>query len=518
MAIAQDLFENMPFRDSASWHAIISGLCQNGNANVALGIVGQMRLEGKQLDSVTIASILPALAQVGESLIGMLIHLYAIKHGLEFDLFVSNALISTYAKFGHLDNAQMVFDQMVVRDLVSWNSVIAAKSVHRFITRKGWFVKDIIVGNAMIDMYAKLGITNYAHRVFELVLVKDVISWNTLITGYSQNGLARAIQKGMKIHGCVIKTPVYSGVFVVTCLVDIYGKFGRLDDALSLFSKVSRKSSVPWNAIIVCHGIHGHGKGRYGIKPSFRHYSCMVDMLGRAGQLEKAYEVIKNMPVQPDAFIWGAHLGACRIHRNIELGKFASDQLLEVDSENVGYCVILSNLYANPGKWEGASEVRSLARDRGLKKTPGWSSIEVNNKDVEEDQKEHILSSHSERLAIAFGLISIIPKSTIRNFKNLRVCGDSHNATKFISKITEREIIRFGQCYVRKSVFLFEPTTLLAMKYAQQFGQMADSRQQYCSRNHILMAVECTVANSEKVGSLNSKFWKDGMKNRLALK
>lgn len=189
------------------------------------------------------------------------------------------------------------------------------------------------------------------------------------------------------------------------------------------------------------------------------------------------------MPVRPDASIWGALLGACRIHGNMELGAVASDRLFEVDSENVGYYVLMSNIYANVGKWEGVDEVRSLARDRGLKKTPGWSSIEVNNKvdifytgnrthpkyekiydelrnltakmkslgyvpdksfvlqDVEEDEKEHILTSHSERLAIAFGIISSPPKSPIQIFKNLRVCGDCHNWTKFISQITEREII-----------------------------------------------------------------------------
>ncbi|KAF3965394.1 hypothetical protein CMV_010408 [Castanea mollissima] len=287
-------------------------------------------------------------------------------------------------------------------------------------------------------------------------------------------------------------------------------------------------SSVPWNAVISCLGIHGHGEKalklfnemlvegvkpdhvtfvsllsacshsglvdegqwcfrmmqeEYGIKPSLKHYGCMVDLLGRAGHLEMAYNVIKNMPIQPDASVWGALLGACRIHGNYELSTFASDRLFEVEPENVGYYVLLSNIYANVGKWEDLDKVRSLARNRGLRKTPGWSSIEVNNKvdvfytgnqthpkceeiynelkvlttkmkslgyipdlsfvlqDVEDDEKEHMLTSHSERLAIAFGIISTPPKSTIRIFKNLRVCGDCHNATKFISRITEREII-----------------------------------------------------------------------------
>ncbi|KAK7837261.1 pentatricopeptide repeat-containing protein [Quercus suber] len=566
----------------------------------------EMRLEGVKMDPVTVSSLLAVCSQSDDSLSGMLIHLYVIKHGLECDLFVSNALINMYAKFGSLGHAQRVFDQMEVRDVVSWNSIIAAyeqnnnpitalglfnkmqligiqpdlltavslasivaqlsdrqssRAVHGFIVRRGWLMEDVVIGNAIVDMYAKLGAIDSASTVFEGIPVKDAISWNSLITGYAQNGLASeaievyrmmeehkeiipnqgtwvsilpayshigALQQGMRIHGRVIKNCLYLDVFVGTCLVDMYGKCGRLDDALSLFYHIPRMSSVPWNAVISCLGIHGHGEKalklfnemlvegvkpdhvtfvsllsacshsglvdegqwcfrmmqeEYGIKPSLKHYGCMVDLLGRSGRLEMAYNVIKNMPIQPDASVWGALLGACRIHGNYELSTFASDRLFEVEPENVGYYVLLSNIYANVGKWEDLDKVRSLARNRGLRKTPGWSSIEVNNKvdvfytgnqthpkceeiynelkvlttkmkslgyipdlsfvlqDVEDDEKEHILTSHSERLAIAFGIISTPPKSTIRIFKNLRVCGDCHNATKFISRITEREII-----------------------------------------------------------------------------
>lgn len=606
LCVARKLFNNMPVRDMGSWNAMISGFCQNGNAAEALDLLDEMRLEGVKMDPVTVSSLLPVCALSDDILIGLLIHLYVIKHGLIFDVFVSNALINMYAKFGRLGHAQRIFDEMEVRDVVSWNSIIAAceqnddpitalghfnkmhligirpdlltgvslasifaqlcdrqnsRSVHGFIIRRGWLMEDVVIGNAVVDMYAKLGAIDSARTVFEGLPVKDVISWNTLITGYAQNGLASeaievysmieehkeiipnqgtwvsilpayshvgALQQGMRIHGRVIKNSLYLDVFVGTCLIDLYGKCGRLDDAMSLFNQVPRKSSVSWNAVISCHGIHGHGKkalklfnemldegvkpdhvtfvsllsacshsglvdegqscfhvmqDEYGIKPHMKHYGCMVDLLGRAGRLEMAYNFIKNMPVQPDASIWGALLGACRIHGNFELGSFASDRLFEVDSENVGYYVLLSNIYANIGKWEGVDKVRSLARDRGLKKTPGWSSIEVNNKvdvfysgnqthpkceeiykelkvltakmkslgyvpdysfvlqDVEDDEKEHILISHSERLAIVFGILSTPPKSTIRIFKNLRVCGDCHEATKFISRITEREII-----------------------------------------------------------------------------
>ncbi|XVF01264.1 hypothetical protein REPUB_Repub04eG0073000 [Reevesia pubescens] len=603
---ARKIFDDMPVRDMGSWNAMISGYCQNSNAAEALDALNEMRWEGIMMDPVTIVSILPICAQLDDILNGMLIHLYAIKRGLEFDLFVSNGLINMYAKFGKLELAQKVFDHMLVRDVVSWNSIIAAyeqnddpnralglyckmqligtspdyltlvslssivaqlsdsrsgKSIHGFVMRRAWILKDVISGNTVVDMYAKLGDMDSASAVFEALPVKDVVSWNTLITGYAQNGLASeaieaygmmqecreitpnqatwvsilpaysnvgALQKGMRVHGQLIKNSLYLDIFVGTCLIDMYGKCGKLDDAMSLFFEVPKVTSVPWNAIISCQGIHGHAEKalklfkemreegvkpdhitfvsmlsacshsglveegqwcfhvmqeEYGIKPILKHYGCMVDLFGRAGHLETAYNFIKTMPVKPDASVWGALLGACRIHGNIDLGAFASDRLFEVDSENVGYYVLLSNIYANIGKWEGVDKVRALATDRGLRKTPGWSSIEVNNKidvfytgnqshpnceeiykelrsltakmkslgyvpdysyvlqDVEEDEKDHILMSHSERLAIAFGIINTPPKSPIRIFKNLRVCGDCHNATKFISKITEREII-----------------------------------------------------------------------------
>ncbi|XP_010269696.1 PREDICTED: pentatricopeptide repeat-containing protein At4g33990 [Nelumbo nucifera] len=603
---ARKMFDEMTVRDMGSWNAMISAYCQNGKAAEALEVFEEMRLEGMKLDPVTISSILPVCAPLNDLLRGMLIHVYVIKHGLEFDVFVSNALINMYAKLGSLDPARRVFDQMPVRDLVSWNSIIAAyeqnndttralgffvqmkqngfqpdaltlvslssmvaqsgdsqnsRPIHAFMMRRGWLLEDIFLGNAVVDMYAKLGSIASAQKAFEAMPDKDVISWNALITGYAQNGLASeaievyhmmegcsgivpdqgtlvsilpalshigALQQGMRIHGQAIRMGLHLDVFVGTCLIDMYSKCGRLDDAISLFLQVPRMSSVPWNAIISGYGIHGHGEKAlklfqemqsegvkpdhvtfvsllsacshaglvdqgqwcfqlmqedYGIKPNLKHYGCMVDLLGRAGHLEKSYAFIKNMPILPDSSVWGALLGACRIHGNFELGMFASNRLFEVDSENVGYYVLLSNIYANVGKWDGVDKVRSLAKDRGLKKTPGWSSIEVNNRvdvfytgnkshpkceeiyselrmllakmkslgyvpdysfvlqDVEEDEKEHILTGHSERLAIAFGLISTPPKTTIRIFKNLRVCGDCHTATKFISKITEREIV-----------------------------------------------------------------------------
>ncbi|XP_010916602.1 pentatricopeptide repeat-containing protein At4g33990 [Elaeis guineensis] len=603
---AEKAFGEMPYRDLGSWNAMVSGFCLNGKAVEAVRVFEEMVREEVGMDKVTVSSIVPVCGQLENLLMGMSIHVHVIKRGLNSDIFVSNALIDMYGKLGCLDEARQVFDRMEEKDLITWNSIIAGyeqagnpsmalklfdmmkehgiepdvltlvslasavaqlgddrrdRLVHCYVMKRGWDVDDVIVGNAMVDMYAKLTKIKAAQKVFNRMPAKDVISWNTLITGYSQNGLANeaietyeymekyegvapsqgtlvsvlpacshvgALQQGMIIHGRSIHIGLEMDVFVATCLIDMYAKCGRLQDAMLLFEQVPKRSTGPWNAIIAGHGVHGHGdkvlrlfsdmqqegvkpdhvtfvsllaacshaglvdQGRqcfqimqktYGIEPATKHYACMVDLLGRAGQLDAAYEFIKSMPLEPDSGVWGAFLGACRIHGNVEMGALVSNYLFEIDPENVGYYVLLSNMYAKVGKWDGVDEVRSLVRRRHLQKTPGWSSIEVDKKvhvfftgnqthplyekiheelgilqakmkslgyvpdysfvlqDVEEDEKEHILTSHSERLAIAFGIISTLPKTPIQIYKNLRVCGDCHNATKFISRITDREII-----------------------------------------------------------------------------
>ncbi|XP_062211473.1 pentatricopeptide repeat-containing protein At4g33990 [Phragmites australis] len=607
VAEAYRVFDEMPERDVAAWNAMLSGLCRNARAAEAVALFGRMVEEGLVGDAVTVSSVLPMCVLLGDRVLALVTHVYTVKHGLYGDLFVCNAMIDVYGKLRMLEEAQRVFDGMELRDLVTWNSIISgyeqaglvaaavklfrgmrdsgispdvltlvslastvaqsgddcsAKSVHCYVMRRGWDVGDIIAGNAMVDMYAKLSNIGTAQRVFDSLLARDVVSWNTLITGYMQNGLAYeaietynhmqkhevkpiqgtfvsvlpayshlgALQQGMRMHALSIKVGLNLDVYVGTCLIDLYAKCGKLAEAMLLFEHMPRRSTGPWNAIIAGLGVHGHGtkalslfpqmqqegikpdhvtfvsllaacshaglvdQGRsffdmmqteYGIVPIAKHYACMVDMLGRAGQLDKAFEFIQGMSIKPDSAVWGALLGACRIHGNVEMGKVASQNLFELDPENVGYYVLMSNMYARVGKWDGVDEVRSLVRRQNLQKTPGWSSIEVKRsvsvfysgtqtephpqnegiqrelqnllakmrslgyvpdysfvlQDVEEDEKDHILNNHSERLAIAFGIINTPSRTPLHIYKNLRVCGDCHNATKYISKITEREII-----------------------------------------------------------------------------
>eukprot|EP01018_Ginkgo_biloba_P013188 Gb_32449 [translate_table: standard] len=221
----------------------------------------------------------------------------------------------------------------------------------------------------------------------------------------------------------------------------------------------------------------------YHITPVMEHYVCMVDLLGRAGRLDEALEFINKMPIKPNATVWKSLLAACRIHTNIEVGEFVAECLIELDPKNAGPYVLLSNIYATVGRWDDSEKVRRMMKDRRVKKMPGCSWIEVNKQmhtfvvgdrshpqtqkiyakleslysqmksagyvpdtrfvlhDVEEEQKEQIIFHHSEKLAIAFGLINTSPNTTIRVIKNLRVCSDCHSAAKFISKIVAQEIV-----------------------------------------------------------------------------
>ena len=221
----------------------------------------------------------------------------------------------------------------------------------------------------------------------------------------------------------------------------------------------------------------------YHLEPVAQHYACMVDLFGRAGQLDKALKFIENMPVKPSSVEWGALLGACMVHKDTNLARMASDRLIELDPENVGYYVLLSNIYSADRHYENAASVRQVAKKRRLTKIPGCTLIEVGGTpyvfkcgdrshpqtaaiyakleklmakmreagyqpetltalhDVEEEEKEFMVNVHSEKLAIAFGLICTEPGTEIRIFKNLRVCLDCHTATKFISRITGRTII-----------------------------------------------------------------------------
>eukprot|EP01018_Ginkgo_biloba_P009810 Gb_15639 [translate_table: standard] len=458
------VFDKMLKRDIISWNCMIAGYTQNGHVDEALRLFEKM----PERNVTSWNALLTGCVQNG--LINEALKLF--EKMPERNMVSWNAMIAGYAQNGYLDKALMLFQQMrltgVKPDCITFASVLPAcgnlaafqhgKEVHVDVIANG-FQSDIIVGNAIVHMYAKCGSIEDARKVFDRMPEHDVASWNAMIVGYAMHGCGQeALQLFEQMqHLCTNPNCVtFVGVLSACCHA------GLVDDGWQYFHSMSQD---------------------YHITPSVEHYCCMVDLLGRAGHLDEALDFINRMPIKPNAAMWGSLLGACRIHNNIELGTCVAEHLFELNPENAGHYVLLSNIYAVAGRWDDLEKVRKMMKDKRIQKMPGCSWIEVNNKvysflvgdrshpqtheiytklerlfgqmkeagyvpdtnfvlhDVEEEQKEHILCYHSEKLAIAFGLINVSPGTPIRIIKNLRVCGDCHSAIKFISKIVMREIV-----------------------------------------------------------------------------
>eukprot|EP01018_Ginkgo_biloba_P038057 Gb_22048 [translate_table: standard] len=461
---AQKLFEKMPERNAVSWNAMIAGYAQNGHVDKALKLFEAM----PERNVVSWNSMIAGYAQNG--LVNEALDLF--QKMPKRDVISWNTAIGIYAQNGPFHEALKLYQQMQITGVkpnpTTFASVLSAcanlaaleqgKGIHNYIIKSG-LESQVFVGSALVDMYAKCGSIEDARKEFDTMSERNVVSWSAMIVGYALHGCSKeAFQLFRKMlhSGTKPNHVTFVGVLSACCHA------GLLDDGWQYFDRMSQD---------------------YHIVPAPDHYCCMVDLLGRAGHLDEAEKFIKKMPVKPDAAVWMSLLGACRIHSNAELGERVAETLLELDPKNSTHYVLLSNIYAAGGKLDEKEKVRKMMKDKNVKKMPGRSWIEVNGKvysfltgdkshtethriydelerlfglikeagyvpnmnfllhDVEEEQKEHILAYHSEKLAIAFGLINMPPGIPIRIVKNLRVCGDCHSATKFISKIVAREIV-----------------------------------------------------------------------------
>ncbi|XP_057837438.2 pentatricopeptide repeat-containing protein At3g24000, mitochondrial-like [Cryptomeria japonica] len=500
---ARELFNRMPQRNVVSWNAIISGYAQNGFVEKALETFKHIQLAGLKANSTTFSSILSACAKMGALEQGIVIHQSIEEGGFSSDVVVVTALVDMYAKCVSIDKARKMFDRMPQRNVFSWNTMIAGYAQNGYVENaletfkqmqfagvkpisstfasvlpacakmgaleqgtnihqsiiEGGFLSDIIVENALINLYAKCGSIHKARQLFERMPQRDVISWNAMITGYAQNGLC---EDALKIFELMKHFGTYPDIVSFACVLCACSHAGLLHEGCIYFNQMSNS---------------------YCIAPTVDHYVCMVDLLGRAGYLEDTLNFIIKMPVKPVVVVWMCFLGACRSHMNIGLGVFTATLLFDLNPKNAAAYVLLSNIYAEVCRWGEVQMVRRLMKDRGIKKIPGCSWIESHKmvhtfcagdrshpqtqdiyakleklawemkaagyfsdsrhllNDVEEEEKEVFLFHHSEKLAIAFGLLNMPPGTTIRVVKNLRVCADCHTATKFISKIVGREIV-----------------------------------------------------------------------------
>ncbi|GJS95268.1 pentatricopeptide repeat-containing protein [Tanacetum coccineum] len=471
---ARKLFDQMPERNVVSWTTMIAAFANAGLGYEGLRFLVLMGRDGVRPNMFTYSSVLRACSGL-ESL--KQIHCGIVKDGLDSDVFVRSALVDNYAKWGELGNALVVFNEMETRDLIVWNSVIGAfaqnsdgdealnlfkrmkrcgfmadqatltsvlractamallelgRQVHVHVLK---YNRDLILSNALLDMYCKCGSMEDARFEFSRMVEKDVISWSTMIIGLAQNGFSH---EALEIFQVMKSSGTKPNYITVLGVLFACSHAGLVDKGRSYFESMEKV---------------------FGIKPGREHYGCMVDLLGRAGKLDEAVELIHNMEPEPDAVTWRTLLGACRIHRNMDLAAYAAK------------------------KWEDAAQVRKAMKGNNVRKEPGCSWIEVNKQihafilrdnshpqideiirqlnhyvqrlkgvgyvpdtnfvlqDVEGEQLEDPLLYHSEKLAIVYGLMSLTKGKTIRIRKNLRICGDCHLFAKLLAQMENRNIV-----------------------------------------------------------------------------
>ncbi|KAL5545001.1 hypothetical protein UlMin_008785 [Ulmus minor] len=523
---AQKLFDLMPIKDEVSWNTMITGYAQNGELSEAR----------RMFEACPTRDVFAWTAMVS----GYVQHDMLDEARRTFDEMpvknpVSwNAIIAGYVRCKRMDIARELFEAMPCPNISSWNTMLTGYAQSGDIAQARTMFdrmpqRDSISWAAMISGYAQNGYSEEALRLFvEMKREGERLSRSSYTIALSTCAEISALELGKQLHGRVIKAGNETGCYVGNALLVMYSKCGSIEEAFDVFNGIEAKDIVSWNTMIAGYARHGFGKKAlivfesmkaagitpddvtmvgvlsacshtglvergtkyfysmkkdYGIIANPKHYTCMIDLLGRAGRLEEAQNLIRNMPFEPDAATWGAVLGASRIHGNTELGEKAAKIIFEMEPENAGMYVLLSNLYAASGRWGDVGRMRLKMRDKGVKKVPGYSWVEVQNKvhtfsvgdsvhpekdkiyafleeldlkmkregyvcstklvlhDVEEEEKEHMLRYHSEKLAVAFAILSIPPGRPIRVVKNLRVCEDCHNALKHISKIEGRLII-----------------------------------------------------------------------------
>ncbi|CAN1225647.1 Pentatricopeptide repeat-containing protein At3g57430, chloroplastic [Linum grandiflorum] len=518
---AQSMFQLFEGRDLVSWNTMISSLTQNEKFVDALVSLRLMVREGIKPDGVTLASALPACSCLEMLGAGKEIHGYALRNGeLIENSFVGSALVDMYCNCGQVESGRRVFDRMLDRRIGVWNAMITGYAQSE---------NDEQALMLFLDMEKDAGLRPNATTMSNELRPNSI----TLMTMLPGCAWMAALAKGKEIHGYAIRNALASDVAVGSALIDMYAKCGCLDLARRVFNEMPRKNVVTWNVIMMAYGMHGKGeealqlfqamvseakvggvkpteitfisviaacshsgmvdeglgiflsmKDNHGIEATADHYACTVDLLGRAGRVEQAYNLVKSMPSGFDKIgAWSSLLGACRLHHKVEIGEIAGESLILLQPDIDSHYVLLSNVYATAGLWDKAISVRRRMGNLGLKKVPGWSWIEHGDEvhrflagdnshpqseqihsflyvlmsrirkegyipdtscvlhDVKEDEKEKLLCGHSEKLAIAFGILNTPPGTTIRVAKNLRVCNDCHTASKYISKVEQREII-----------------------------------------------------------------------------
>ncbi|PRQ28355.1 putative tetratricopeptide-like helical domain-containing protein [Rosa chinensis] len=539
-----------------------------------LSFAPRMHSNGIGLDPVTYCTVLAFCAEYEDFLFGLHLHSLILKSGLDREDFVGNALISMYSRWRRLIEARNVFDEMRIKDVVSWNAILSGYSqegnhgleavllfiemvrkgmkldhvsftsavsacgheknlrlgrqihgltvksgklveeglmIHGFCTKTGFLSKHNVC-NSFITMYAKFESMDDSVKVFEELDFREIISWNALISGYAQNGLCQdalktflsaimesrpnnytfgsvlsaigdahdiSLKYGQRCLSFLIKLGSVTDSITAGALLDMYAKQGSICESQRVFSETPHRTQCAWTAIISAYAGHGdydsvielfYQMDKEGVKPdsitflsvlsacsrkgsvemghhffesmvkdyqiesSPQHYACMVDMLGQAGKLEEAEELMSQMSGQPSFSLLQSLLGACTIHGNVEMAERVADALMRMEPTESGSYVLLSNLYGEKGDWEMVAKIRKQMRDRGVRKEVGFSWLDNGDADgslylhgFSSGDTSHRQSEEISRMAKCIGLEMKFLRENMAEIDSLKQDSETHS-------------------------------------------------------------------------------------------
>ncbi|MCL7027806.1 hypothetical protein MKW94_030339 [Papaver nudicaule] len=432
---ARWLFDGLGDKNVVLWNSMISGYLKNGRPEKCLDLFLEMKVAGVKPDLVTVSSVLGANFRSG--FIDEATRIF--KEIKEKDGVCWTTMIVGYAQNNREEDAWMLFNEMLAEnvkpDKYTFSSVVSVcarlaslvhgKVIHCKAIPNG-FESDLLVSSALIDMYSKCGETLDARKVFQVMPIRNVVSWNAMITGYAQNGQD---QEALELYETLLQEKMKPDNITLVGVLSACSRSGSVELGKKYFSSISE--------------LHG-------MKPTLDHYSCMINLLGRPGRMNEALDLINSLPEKPNYLIWSTLLSVARVNGDIERAETAAKRLSEIDPLETGPYIILSNMYASAGRWEKVALMRSLMKDKKIRKAPAYSWIEIDYKvhkfvsdDRTHSQNEKIyreLHRLMKEIQKA-GLSKPQDRVPIRILKNLRVCKDCHMFMKFVSKLLERCII-----------------------------------------------------------------------------
>ncbi|KAK3148960.1 hypothetical protein QOZ80_3AG0210930 [Eleusine coracana subsp. coracana] len=503
MEDAMKIFENVSGFNAFAFNSMINGFLDRGKLDGSVMIVRSMAREVEQWDHVSYVTVLGHCASMKDLVLGVQVHAQALKRRLELKVYVGSALVDMYGKCDCAHDAHCVFEVLREKNVVSWTAIMNAYSQKELFedalqlfldmemsgvrpneityavalnncaglaalrtgsalsvsALKTGYWRYLPISNALINMYSKSGSIKDAWKVFTSMPYRDVVSWNLIITGYAHHGLAREAMEAFHYMLSVAEVPSY---VTFVGVLSACAQLGLVDEGFYYLNTMMKE---------------------VGVIPGKEHYTCMVGLLCRAGRLDEAEQFIMSNCIGTDVVAWRSLLISCQVYRNYGLGHRVAEQILQLKPNDVGTYVLLSNMYAKANRWDGVVKVRKLMRNMGVRKEPGVSWIQVGSEvhvfraedkvhpwmdqitekleelidqikaigyipnfamvlhDIEDEQKEEHLMYHSEKLAVAFGLIHTPKEGTIHIMKNLRICDDCHVAIKLISIVTGRKIV-----------------------------------------------------------------------------